>query len=140
MAHAGPNELRLQLLVVAVLHVPQHERRKTVLFLQALQRGLVHAAGGDQHQSSDLSGIALHIDLRHHAAVAGADENRVLDAERAEEGVHPGNQRLIGAQLLRIVKQPFRLLSSRMGAVPDGAAPIFPMYYKHRHLSVCKEK
>ena len=76
MAHTEPDELRLQLFIVAVLQVPQCQRRKEVLPFQALDGIRVQPAGGDQHESPGLTGIFLHIDLRHHAAVARAGVGR----------------------------------------------------------------
>ena len=105
MAHAGLYERRLQLFIVAVLHVPQHERRKAVFLFQAFQRIFVHAAGGDQHKPAGLAGIFLDIDLRDHAAVAGPYEHGAFDAELPEKGVHARHELLICAQLLRIVKK-----------------------------------
>lgn len=51
MAHAEPDELRLQLFIVAVLQVPQCQRRKEGLPFQALDGIRVQPAGGDQHES-----------------------------------------------------------------------------------------
>ena len=105
MAHARLYQLRLQLFIVAVIHVPQHQRRKEVSLFQAFQRIGVHTAGGNQDQSARFSRILLNIDLRDHAAVTGADENRILNAELLEKSVHSRHKLLIGAQLLRIIEQ-----------------------------------
>ena len=105
MAHARLDKRRLELFVIAVLHVPQHERHKEVFSFQAFQRVCVHAAGGDQNQTAGFSRILLHIDLRNHPAVACADKDGVFDAERLKEGVHPRHERPVGAQLLRIAEK-----------------------------------
>ena len=63
MLHSGLDQRGLQLFIVAVLHVPQHQRRQTVLFLQAFQRPRVHASGGNEHQPADFAGILLYIPL-----------------------------------------------------------------------------
>lgn len=47
---AGRNQLRLELFVVAVLHVPEHQRRKAVFLFERPERRLVHAARGDENE------------------------------------------------------------------------------------------
>lgn len=105
MPHPGFDEGGLELFVIAVLHVPQHERREAVLLLQALDGVCVHAAGGNQDQPAGLSRVLLHIDLRDHTAAACAHKNGLFHAQLFEKGVHSHHKRLIGGQLLGIVKQ-----------------------------------
>ena len=105
MAHTSLYELRFQLFIIAVLHIPQHQRRKEVFPFQAFQRIFVHAAGRDQDQSAGFSRIFLHIDLRDHTAVTRTHKNGIFNAELLKKGVHSGNKLLICTQLLRIVEQ-----------------------------------
>ena len=66
---AGRNQLRLELFVVAALHVPEHQRRKAIFPPERFERRLVHAARGDENEPARLAGVFLHIDLRDHATV-----------------------------------------------------------------------
>lgn len=63
VAHTGFDERRLELFIIAVLHIPEHERREAVFPFQAFQRVFVHAAGRDQHKSAGLARIPLHIEV-----------------------------------------------------------------------------
>ena len=103
-AHACLYELRLQLFIITVLHVPKQQRRNAVFLFQVFQRVCIHAAGGNENQSTGFSRILLHIDLRHHAAIAGTDKNRSFNAEFLKEPMHSSHKRLICAQLLGIIE------------------------------------
>ena len=81
LKHARLDQARLQPFVVAVGHVPQREGGKETLLLQRFQRSCVHAAGGDQYQPADLVRVLLGVDLRHHAAVTGTNENGAGDTQ-----------------------------------------------------------
>ena len=129
MAHAGLDERRLELFIVAVLHVPQHDRRKAVFLFEALQRRLIHAAGRDKDHSARFAGILLHIYLRHHTAVARADEDGSLYPKRLEESMHSGDERLICRQLLRIVKE-------QHAVIPGKGVHIVHPHFKRVHPAV----
>ena len=88
-----------------MLHVPQHDRSQAIFPPEGFQGGFVHAAGGNQNEAAGFAGIFLHVDLGHHAAVAGAHENRPLDALLLKKGVHTADQGLIGGQLPGIIEQ-----------------------------------
>ena len=57
MAHSCLDERRFEFFIVAVLHIPQHERREDVFLFQTFQSIRIHAASGDQNQSACFSNV-----------------------------------------------------------------------------------
>ena len=113
------DQSRLEFFIIAMLHIPQHDGREAVFFLQAFERVFVHAARGDQNKAADFVGILLRTDLRDHAAGAAADENRPFDADLWEKRVHPRDELPIRAKLPRIIKQQRSIIARQIRRIID---------------------